>query len=309
MEDFGRPSVLVPFPGPAKPPYRDVFVYLRPESNGVKVESLLLKAIEQERKNKTDINLVYLANLPGEFIQHHKIVEKHYHLRLYFAIMGASAVTAYMKRAFYNHFGTEFDNSKVLGAFEYLRFKKINPEDLFDIWVPEQNVLELMGQSVKKIDDVFVINYDIPALLHKNNNSTDIAVMVFRTSVSVKKFLSIISKMNRAVIDSGLLEEVKSLRRIFHVSRSPFEELLDAAGYLYNRDGKPVPLQETSYYTFLKNKGLSDDCIIALMKRPIVSMHDNVERSIFKLTEDMLYQEAFEILSELECQALVPKYI
>jgi len=73
------PSVLVPYTGPtAEPGEQDIAVYLRPESNGVRVESTMLKVLRQSLAARDRTRLVYLANLPGDFIVSRGVVRDHY---------------------------------------------------------------------------------------------------------------------------------------------------------------------------------------------------------------------------------------
>ena len=83
VEALHSPSILVPYPGPdSAPDALDVFVYLRPETNGVAVESTVLKVVRECRGRESDIDLVYMANVPGSHIVRRRIVERHYSLRL-----------------------------------------------------------------------------------------------------------------------------------------------------------------------------------------------------------------------------------
>lgn len=67
---------------------QDIFVYLRPESNGILVESTIMKVIGLKAEVANKIKLIYLANLPGEFISKTRVIEKHYRLKLLFTKRG-----------------------------------------------------------------------------------------------------------------------------------------------------------------------------------------------------------------------------
>lgn len=63
------PKVLVPYIGPSTDPHElDVLFYLRPESNGVAVESTVLAVIRRCRAEGVAIQLGYMANIPGSTI-------------------------------------------------------------------------------------------------------------------------------------------------------------------------------------------------------------------------------------------------
>ncbi len=131
------PKVLIPYPGPTGDPrQQDIFVYLRPETNGVRVESAVLKVIEHCPAYKQDMNLVYLANVPGEYITEQHIVEHYYALKLDFAVYGKDRFTPHMKEAFTQAFRLPFAEADIIGSFEALRRLKLGPEELFALWVP-----------------------------------------------------------------------------------------------------------------------------------------------------------------------------
>ena len=79
-----KPTVVIPYAGTSDDlRCRDIFVYLRPETNGVLAESSLLRVIGNSSLYRERIELIYLANIPGEFIIENKIVEDHYkHIQL-----------------------------------------------------------------------------------------------------------------------------------------------------------------------------------------------------------------------------------
>ncbi len=80
------PTVVVPFNGLCESSKcQDIFVYLRPESNGIAVESALMRGISLVPDWQNSINLIYLANLPGGFLKAKGVFEEHYNTRIKFA--------------------------------------------------------------------------------------------------------------------------------------------------------------------------------------------------------------------------------
>src|SRR5262249_23761654 len=150
------------------------------------------------------MELIFLANIPGEFIVKHRIVEQYYGLRLHFAATGRAALTDSMKREFERVFNVPADKADIVGAFQALETLNKEPEELFDTWVGNQDVATIAGQCIKKIGEQFVINYDVPALLHKNSKQTDIAVMLFRTSLSYAEIRPIIAEMHNVICNAGM---------------------------------------------------------------------------------------------------------
>lgn len=305
-KDDAHPQVLVPYPGPeAAPNTQDIFVYLRPETNGVLVESTLMKVIEKCPEYRSGIRLAYLANIPGEYIVAHHVIEAHYAHKFFFAVHGKRYFTSAMSRAFEERFGVPVAEANIVGSFEALRVLGLRPEELFSAWVPRDQMLIVDGQSIKKIDDLYVVNYDIPALLHKNNRSTDIAVMLFRCSVDYAYFLELVHEMERRLVDNGLLAPEAHASRAFHFSKGPFEQVLDGLSYLLTSSGEAVSADDLSFVAYAKENGVPVDQLLGLVRNPIVLFESDGqvrEENIFSLTSDDSYPQAIERVQHVVAQ-------
>lgn len=307
---YRSPTIIIPYAGHCPSlNCQDVFVYLRPETNGVRVESTIFRVIRSNPEYKDRISLCYLANIPGDFITHHKIVEEHYGAKIFFTHHGKAAFTEDMKRQFEEYFRVSFENGDILGAFEALDVLGLSYEDLFRLRVPKEHMLIISGQTLKLIDGHFVINYDIPAILHKNNNDTDIAVMIFRTNLSYTMIHGMIADMGKALVDENILNPDRPLSRIFHYSKGPFEQVLDAIGYLYKGDGTHVPLEQITFCAYLMNKGLALDEILHIIKNPIMKFSspgaESTEEDIFSYTKDMSFDEAYNAYRNIVWQYVI----
>ena len=295
------PTVLVPYTGSSPDSdSRDVFVYLRPETNGVLVESTLLKIIESSSFYRQSIQLVYLANIPGQYIVKQGIVEDHYRYKMPYTKTGRGSFTPYMRSRFEEHFSVPFGASRIVGAFDALEILNLSSDELFELWVPESSVLQVNCQMIKKIGDIYVINSNIPALLHKNTNSTDIAVMIFRSKLSNDGFHHMIQDMIGALRHMGILGKATPFGRAFHYSRGPFEQLLDARGHLYDTDGYHLPLSEMQFCSFLRDRGILCEEVNKILDFPIMQFRSSsgaiVEACIFDFTADDSYAEAYDKL-------------
>ena len=301
------PQILLPYPGPSDDPQiQDIFVYLRPETNGVLVESLLLNVIKSCGRYRSGIKLIYLANFPGEYILDHHVIERHYSHKFFFAVHGKRAFTTKMKRAFEHRFGRSFDDAPIIGSFEALAELEKSPEQLFSSWVPSEDMLHVDGQSIKKIDGHFVVNYDIPALLHKNNRGTDIAVMLFRCSVDYDYFHELVDEMREVLVEKGVLNPSVPASRAFHFSKGPFEQLLDAADYLCDTSGTPRPIDDLSFVRYAGTRGYTPAQLQSVIEYPVCLFETDdgtrVEESIFSYTADDSYEEAIDKLDHLRAQ-------
>lgn len=305
-----KPTILIPYEGPSEDPsVFDIFVYLRPETNGILVESTLFKVVQQSSVYRESVKLGYLANIPGDFIVEEGIVERHYRYKLPFAYAGGTVFTNEMIRRFETHFRARFDPEIVVGAFEFLQESDMSEEELFDAWVPAEDILSINCQTVKRIGDRYVVDYDIPALLHKNNLSTDIAVMMFRSSLSHERFGDMIRDMGEALRRQGIIDRTKTVRRAFHYSRGPFEQVLDAEGHLYRPDGTPEDLSHLQFCRFLDERGVDCHVVQMALTYPIMTFKspsgEAVEDCLFAYTEGDSLAAAHEKLQSVVAQFLV----
>jgi len=230
---------------------------------------------------------------------------KRYSVKLFFTVGGKNVFTPFMKEKFEEHFRITFDSATIVGGFEALELLKMNYNELFNIWVPENNVLTINGQSIKKYRDVFIVNYDVPAILHKNNYKTDIAVMIFRSTLNVDFFHDMITEMAKRCHDAAILDPLKPVERVFHYSKSPYEQILDSLGYIYSSGAEHVEFEEISFFNYLLSKGLSKSDVLNIIRHPIMHFKSDsrlIEENIFLYTMDMSYSEAYSCLSTVVSQ-------
>ena len=307
---FRNPTIVVPFAGACNTPRcQDVFVYLRPESNGVAVESAIMRGVGKIPNWQESINLVYLANLPGDFLSDKGVVKEHYLTRVKFATRGKNLFTPFMGKVFGEHYKVEFGEAEIVGSFEALSILGLNEEELFSLWVSEDDMLVVNGQTIKRVGKYFIVNSDIPAILHKNNDKTDIAVMIFRTVFWGDDFYNVVLKMTDVLLEEGILHSHSQFSHVFHYSKGPFEQILDAVGFLYDSTGKHLPLQSIRFYNFLLEKGLSPLEIIYFIKQPLLQFKNAEgyieEKSVFQVTKDLSYEESWKIIKSATAQVLL----
>lgn len=304
-----KPTVLIPYIGPCESKEcHDVFVYLRPETNGVEVESILLRVIHGNPKYRDRLKLVYLANIPGDFIVEHKIIEKHYQMQFHFAVHGKEAFTPYMRKEFEAYFNVSFEDADVIGPFKALKVLGMSYDELFALRVPMEDMLRLHGQTIKRYNGIYILNYDLPALVHKNNNQTDIAVMIFRTNFDYEVIHEIIDEMGKALINEKILHSGKPLSRIFHYSKGPFGQIQDAIGYLYTKDTKHVSLKQIAFSHYLISRGITMHQILGALKNPLMcfAAPDGriLERDIFTYTVDDSFRDAYQKMMSIVSQVI-----
>lgn len=304
-----EPRVLIPYTvRDLNPGLLDIFVYLRPETNGVDVESAIFSVV---RSWDTPLSLQYLANLPGEFVAEHRIVERHYHDRIFFSRHGARGFSVSMRRQFETFFGTPFDEDRILGAYSALEVLGITEEDLFHLRVPDDSVTVIAGQNIKKIGSFFVVNYDIPAILLRNRRGTDIAVMMFQTEMSYHEFFEVVSRFRLVLTERHLINPEFDLSRAVHVSRGPVEQLIDTRDYLLASNGEPMGIMAGSFARYLALKGVSQLEISGIAAHPVCTLHPDTPDDDFEVvslldrTKGLDYEETWNVLRSVVAQMLI----
>lgn len=298
------PTLLIPYKGPEKQrESQDVYLYLRPETNGIRVESILLGEIYRNPYWKENVEMVYLANMPGDYILENHIIEHHYSLKLLFAAMGREAFTSAMKEEFQKYFGIPWEEAPIEGAFEAMISLGISEEELFATRVPLEDILSCHGQTIKKVRGIYIVNYDMPAILHKNNLHTDILVMTLRITLNWEEFRSMVHSMTEALVKEGVLSSNASASRVFHYSKSPFEEIIDGQEYLYSPDNR-FSDEDISFFSFMKHRGVNPvDLRHVVNSRIVYHPHGEkyrLEENILTATEGFNYEQALEYFQGID---------
>ena len=299
-----QPSVLVEYPGPTgRDGEQDIPLYLRPESNGIKVESVIMRFLRDYPHSRERIRVVYLANLPGDFVLARSIVTEHYALRIRFAREGKRLFTPHMRREFERVFAASFEDARILGSFEAIGELGMGPEELFSLRVPNEDFAILLGQSVKRIGEVYVVNYDIPAVLHKHDEHTDIFAMLVRLSLGYDEFASIVEAIGRELLQEQIVSGRYPMSRVFHYSKGPFEQVLDGIGYIYTPEGTHVPCEQMSFVSYLAAHRKDPEEILTLVRNPLVEVREadgsTHEAHLFEYTLGCSYPQGAERLEHV----------
>ena len=291
------PTIIIPYPGAStESGVQDIAIYLRPEANGVRVESTMLGVIHNNAAYKKALQIVYLANLPGDFMVKNHIVEEHYAVNIYFAREGKAAFTENMIRQFESYFHESFESAPIHGSFDALDMLGMTEEELFRVWVPVEDFTRINGQSVKKFHGCYIVNYDIPALLHKNSSKTDVFSMILRSFLPYENFHELINSINGALEEEGIITNPVLYSHVFHYSKGPFEQILDGKGYIYTEGDQHIDLSELSFFSYL----ISNDCereeILDSIAHPIMQFAVNggsiEEHNLFVYTYNDTYEAA-----------------
>ncbi len=284
-------------------------IAVRPETNKVMYESIILRGISSLS------DLVYMANLSGIVVRNAGVIESQYHCQNKFAMNGKSEIRKYpeMIKAFEEKFSVFFDDAKVIGSFEavsqYRNDIQKSESELFNTIVSQEDFLELYGQTIKRIDGFYVINYDMPALTKKHHKETDIFVI----AVTLKEGVTF-SELNHgiynsftsnktAIIDSEQrkgMEWFNQVRRTYHISNSHTKTMFDMTDFVINENNVKTTFVETPLGQLILERGKLAECdLIELKKNPIVRIKqpDGVSRLVNIIDESKQKDE----MSLMDC--------
>ncbi|MCP4220881.1 MAG: hypothetical protein GY765_40005 [bacterium] len=261
------PDVLIPFaiPEDRLSSSEISLIGVRPETNKVSYEAAIIKAVSP------CADVVYLANLSGIIINDKAIVACHYSSQLQFAINGKEEMEKYpeMVAKFEKKFSVPFAEANIVGAFEAILEHKVreNADDLFDTMVPDEDFLTFYGHSVKRINDIYILNYDIPFVISCNSRETDMFLIAIRLKEGSPGF----SGINHAIYDNMCNSEsitlvginkrknlpwYEQMRRTYHISRSHIEAMFDLTDYIFKDDQNRLDYIDTPLGRRILEKGI-----------------------------------------------------
>lgn len=255
-----KPDVLIPYSASAD---RDILaessialISVRPETNKVNYEAAIVQSVSPYAR------AVYLANLSGELINNRAIIACHYASQLQFAINARQEMARYpeMVQTFEEKFAEDFMNAPIIGSFEALldyRLKE-DADDLFATMVPDSDFLEMYGQTIKKIDGYYVMNYDMPAIITRHHEDTGMFIMAVQLKDNSANFSNLLhyiyDTMNRNESTEFIGPEERrcldlawydQVRRTFHISRSHIEAMFDLTDYVFKDDQERIRYADT----------------------------------------------------------------
>lgn len=307
-----KPSILIPYHGASSDTRaEDVFIFMRPDTNGALGEKAVLNAIHCCPEYSTKhMQIAYLANIPSDTIIYRRICEQYYMLKMHFATLGGVLFTPAMRRACSEYFHTEFDPQRFVGAFPALELFSWSMEEMFNLRVDAQDILTLNGQTIKRYKGYFIVNYDIPALIHRYSLQYDIAVICVRMiGASYTYFASLADKMRKGLISEGVITPDSLFGRGFHYSRGPFDQLRDGAYFLVDEHGAPIPLEQLSFSRYLMERDVPLHTLQHLVENPVVTIADDdggeQEVSIVDHTREYTYADAYSALTRVQGYSMI----
>ncbi|OHD16249.1 MAG: hypothetical protein A2Y34_05075 [Spirochaetes bacterium GWC1_27_15] len=269
-------------------------IYVRPETNEVHYEKAIILGITPFA------DVVYLANLNGKIFIKDALILEHYSLQYKFAIYGKEELAKYPEiiTKFEDHFQTDFHNAKIIGAFDAVLKLGVSDEQLFNTMVEEKDFLRIYGQTIKKIDDYFVINYDIPAIIRKYTPKANVFTIVARFKKEDYSFMDInqsifeqIKKNNAPIISEDRYKEKvewnEKIKRTYHFSRNHIMAMFDMVDFVIRPNNNHIIFEETPLGRILIEKNhISSEALLIIKDYPLIHISINGEKKLVNLLEE-----------------------
>ncbi len=270
-------------------------IYVRPESNYLAYENAIIKGIH----HYTDI--IYMANINGMLFIKDALILGHLSSQYHFAIFGKSELANFpeMIEEFENFFKIKFNQAEIIGSFEAILKLKISQEELFKTFVNDKDFLRFYGQTIKKINNYYIINYDIPALLEKYTPKIDVFVIVAKFKDADFSFVELNQSISKEImcdnkspiIDFNLdkfenLHWMEKVKRTYHFSHNHIMAMFDMIDFVFKNDGSHINYNDTPLGYFLLNNKINIDTLIKIKEFPIVYINQNGVKKLGNIIEE-----------------------
>lgn len=271
-----------------------IIIYVRPESNEVFYEKVLLKGISPFA------DVVYLANLNGKIFLKYALILDHYSIQYKFAVQGKTQIIKYpeMVKKFEKYFNVEFEKANIIGAFDAILNLRIKSNELFDLIVDEKDFLKFYGQTIKKIKDLYIVNSNIPALLEKYTPETNvfvIAAQLRKKNFKIKEInYSIFEEFKKnekaILVDDSILKNLKleeKIKRTYHISRNNIMATFDMMDFIFKGNGEKIRWDETPLgRIILEQKIMTEEELFNLKETPLVYIKNKRGKKFINIVED-----------------------
>ena len=306
-----RPDVLIQYMNNDTTDLPTAVIYVRPKTNLVKYEKEILVGLQPYA------DVIYLANLNGKLFIKNALILEHYSTQYKFSIMGKEEVKKYseMKKKIEKFFDRDFDSMKIIGAFDAMLEMNLTADALFNIIVEKKDFLKLYGQTIKKVKDYYIVNYNIPAILEKYTPTANIFVVAVRlkdknTSLKLLDqsiFENIQNDKNTPIIDEDKLGKLKwneKIRRTYHISRNHIIAMFDMMDFVFKSNGDHIKLEEIPFAKWLFDRGnINEQQLLQLKDYAIVYIRKNRKKKLVNILEESMHKN-FE-----ECEELLKSII
>lgn len=306
-----KPDVLIDYFDDKANDNPIIVIYVRPETNEVHYEKALILGVSPYA------DAVYLANLNGKIFLKNALILDHYASQYRFSINAGKEIELYpeMVEQFEKHFGVSFDSAKIVGSFDAMPKLDLTADGMFDIIVDQKDFLNFYGQTIKKIRDYYVVNYNIPALVKRYTPDVNIFVMAAKSKTPECKFeeinQSIFEQMKQNVktpiVDEVLLKRLKwneKIKRTYHISKNHIMAMFDMIDFIFKSNGERINFIDTPLGRRLIEKfNFTEGMLFQLKEYPIVHIKEKSKKkklvNIIDYARGKTMEESVEILSSV----------
>jgi hypothetical protein len=309
--DVIKPDILIPYQIDTTCDMPLMVIYVRPKTNRINYERAILLGVQPYADIK------YMANLNGKLFITRSLVTEHYATQYKFSIYGKREIARYpdMIEKFEKHFNVPFEKAPVMGAFDALITMKIPAEELFNVIVPEKDFLYLYGQTIKKIDQYYIVNYNIPALIEKYRPGANIFVVLARSKekgfvhkkVNQSIFNSLKKDDSTPIIDGNKLQMLSwesQVRRTYHISLNHLCCMFDMLDFIYHPDGETIePAQIPLAHKLFEDGIITEEQLLRIKKYSIVYIRQNGTRRLINILDEasnMDFNQVANLLSSID---------
>lgn len=306
-----KPDIIIPFIYNLEEVRPCVVIYVRPQTNKLNYEKAIILACQQYGE------IVYLANIGGKIFIDNLLILEHYATQYLFAMHSKSIIAEYpeMIKKIEQHFNLDFQKIDIISPFDAILKLKITSAELFNTIVDECDFLRIYGQTIKKIGDCFVINYDIPEIIAEYTPQTNVF-----TCAAILKEHSKITDLNQAIFDNLKTNDstpiidkdiykahkwFETVKRTYHISYNHVAAMFDMKDFVFSAKGDEIDFTEIPLASHLINSGiLTCEDLLAIKRFSLVYINDdNGEKKLINIQEEaknMTLEECIELFKKID---------
>ncbi len=269
-----KPDIIIPFIYNLDELRSCAVVYVRPQTNKLNYEKAIILGCQEFG------DIVYLANIGGNIFIQNLLILEHYSTQYFFAMHSKSVISEYpeMVEVFENHFNISFNDATILSPFDAQLKLNMTSSQLFDTIVDNNDFLKLYGQTIKKIGNYFVINYDIPEIIAKYTPDTNVFVvaLIFHdNNIKLTELNQAIFENLKSDVSTPLIDEEKfkthqwydKVRRTYHISSNHIATMFDMKDFVFSANGSEIEFKEIPLSDFIIQSKIVTEADLLAIKR------------------------------------------
>lgn len=278
--------------------YNDILpsavVYVRPETNEIHYEKAIIMGITPFA------DVIYLANINGKIFIKDALILEHYSSQYKFSITAKQEMAKHpeMVKMFEDYFKEDFVESNIIGSFDAILKINMTSEVLFNTVVSEQNFLKFYGQTIKKINNYYIVNYDIPAIIKRYTPKAN----VFAIAIKFKNENISFTDINQSIFDqiknsndTPLIYDdeyknmnwIEKVKRTYHISKNNVMAMFDMVDFIITTKNVHIKFENTPLGRILTDKyNINSDDIFKIKDNPLVYAKINGIRKLINIIEE-----------------------